>query len=194
MSDPGMDHLDDRLAGDFQDAGWRPFGDRRADEAGSPAAPSAAGGSVVDSQALLVGVISDVRDLLASVLARLDHLDAAVAAKDTDPRVVELGGAVSSIVTMLENIETAVEQTARLVPAPPVFDDATGLTARVHAVAGSAGIDALLHARVEAIEQHVVGTAAEIRRLTADLEHLDESIGYLAAALLGGSVQDFESR
>jgi hypothetical protein len=170
MSDPGIDPLE---------ADWRP-----ADPPAEAAAPSS---SAVDNQTLLVGVIGDVRDLIASVLARLDHLDAAVTAKDTDPRVVELGAAVSSIVTMLENIETSVEQTARLVPPPPVFDDATGLTARVHAAAGAVGTDALLHARIEAIEQHVINTAADVRRLAAELEHLDESIGYLAAALLGGS-------
>ena len=47
-----------------------------------------------------------------------------------------------------------------------------------------------MHARIEAIEQHVEGSSAEVRRIKAQLDHIEEGIGYLAAALLGGSAPD----
>lgn len=166
--------------------GARPTGMSDPDSAFGPSADEPA----EETEAVLLGVLRDVRDLMGHLLQRLYALEVPPAGNAAgaqvmtaiDAKVVELGAAMGSIATMLENIESAVVSGASVPPGT----DPLPLVERVAAAAGNAGINALMHARIEAIEEHVESSAGELKRLRAQLDHIEDGIGYLAAALLGG--------
>jgi hypothetical protein len=171
-----MDQSGDGLTGAFTALG--------AEAAAADDTAFAPEGQSTSAASAFASALGELNDLLRHVLERLDALASTPAGPNVaalDAKVVELGGALGSIATMLESIETAVHAEARPGPAP-----GAALVERVAAAGGTAGINALLHARIEAIEQHVEGSSAELRAIRAQLDHLEDGIGYLAAGLLGG--------
>lgn len=128
------------------------------------------------ASAAFAGALSQLNEVLHDVFDRLRVIEAGADGPRLaalDAKVVELGAALGSIASMLESIESSVHANAAVV----VSSAAGGLTPGV-----GLGADG----RLQALERSMEVVLADVQRVRAQLDHLEEGMGYLMSGLLGG--------